>query len=75
MITIEGEPIVELDFKALHPNIAKNIYGGTNAHISHDDIANDLDIPRDKVKTEHLSFFNKTPYLMKMSPLYNYYTK
>lgn len=72
---IDNESIVELDFKALHPNIAKYIYGGSNTHISHDDVAKYLKIPTDKVKIEHLSFFNKSPFLMKCSPLYEYYQR
>ncbi|SCY36586.1 hypothetical protein SAMN05192588_2505 [Nonlabens sp. Hel1_33_55] len=73
MITIDEEPVVELDYKALHPNIAKHIYGGSNTYISHEEVSNDLKMPRDKVKIEHLSFFNKKHFLMKQSPLYEYY--
>lgn len=62
------EKRVELDFACLHPNIANSIYGGTGAHINHDQVVDELypsATPKEKakkrneVKIEHLSFFNK----------------
>ena len=41
--------------------------------ITHQMIADKLNIPISSVKTEHLSFFNKHPKEMESSPLYPYY--
>ena len=73
MIKIENEPILELDFKALHPNIAKSLYDGTNHQITHEIVSMSLKTPLKKVKIEHLSFFNKRIDDMKKSPLFQYY--
>ncbi|MBU2940161.1 hypothetical protein KO494_11500 [Lacinutrix sp. C3R15] len=73
MIKIDSEPIVELDYKALHPNIAMSIYGGVDYQISHEQIAKDLERPLLEVKIEHLSFFNKRVSDMRRSPLFKYY--
>ena len=74
LIKIEGENIVELDYRALHPNIAMSIYGGQGKYLSHQQIAKYLEIELNKVKIEHLSFFNKTVSGMKRSFLFNYYS-
>lgn len=73
LVKIDGEIIVELDFKALHPNLAIKIYGGKTKYITHQNIANFLNEDIKKVKIEHLSFFNKHPNDMKKSVLYQYY--
>lgn len=73
MIKIDSEPIVELDYKALHPNIAMSIYGDVDYQISHEQVAKDLKRPLNEVKIEHLSFFNKRVKDMKRSPLFKYY--
>jgi hypothetical protein len=73
MCKIEGQPIVEVDFACLHPNIAIALYGGKQEFISHKMISDQLSIPITQVKKEHLSFFNKHPKEMQKSPLYNYY--
>jgi hypothetical protein len=73
MIKIKGERVQEVDYKALHPNIAMTLYGGKNEYISHDKVAEHLDIPKSEVKKLHLSFFNQEPDLMYHSPLYKYY--
>lgn len=75
MITIDSEAIVELDFKALHPNIAMSIYGGVDYQIAHEKVAKDLSRPVQEVKIAHLSFFNKRVKDMKKSLLFNYYYK
>lgn len=72
-IKINGEPIVEVDYKALHPNIAMSIYGGSKKYLTHDFVANESNIPKNEVKLEHLSFFNKSVRDMKSSKIYNYY--
>ena len=80
LITIGGEPIVESDYSALHPNIVQMHYRGTNIEqITHEGVAAYLtlklgrEITRDEAKDEHLSFFNKEIYQMKKSPLWVYY--
>ncbi|MGO2102095.1 MAG: hypothetical protein ACTH3E_03515, partial [Psychroflexus halocasei] len=75
LIKIEDEPIVELDFKALHPNIASSIYGDVNYQITHESLEKALELPLKEVKIEHLSFFNKRIDDMKKSPLFDYYYK
>jgi len=75
MVEIDSEPIVELDFKALHPNIAMAIYGGVEYKITHQQVAKDLNRPISEIKIEHLSFFNKRINDMKRSPLFEYYFK
>jgi hypothetical protein len=74
-ITIDGEPIVLVDYKALHPNIAMTIYGGSKEFLTHQKVAEDSGIDLKEVKVQHLSFFNKRVGNMKKSPLYNYYQK
>jgi len=73
MITIDGEEIEEVDFTCLHPNIATFIYDGDSKYITHKKIAERLNIDEKKVKTEHLSFFNKKFPDMYISPIFNYY--
>ena len=73
MCKLDDEPIIEVDYSCLHPNIAMTLYGGKQAFITHQMIADKLNIPISIVKTEHLKFFNKHPKEMQESPLYNYY--
>ena len=73
MIKIDGEPIVEVDYSCLHPNIAVSLYGGEQKYITHKSISKDTGIDKEIIKIEHLSFFNKHQLEMKRSPLYNYY--
>lgn len=75
LIKIDGEPIVEIDFCALHPNIAMNIYGGQKKYITHQQIAEESGIDILKVKIDHLSFFNQNVSQMKHNVLYDYYYK
>lgn len=73
-LAIHSEAIVEVDYSALHPNIANRIYrGDNNTHISHQEVAEYLSITRKEAKLENLSFFNKDLREMKESPLYKYY--
>jgi hypothetical protein len=74
-VKINGEEIVEVDFKALHPNLAMQIYKGSTKYITHQNVANALGISLQEVKTEHLSFFNRRIQGMKRSPLYEYYNQ
>lgn len=73
LITIDGERIVLFDYKALHPNIAMSIYGGSKKYLTHDLVAQESNIPKNEVKIEHLSFFNKKVKDMKFSKIYKYY--
>lgn len=75
LVKIDGEKIIELDFKALHPNIAMNLYGGAKCQITHKEVAKVLKMPLKEVKIEHLSFFNKRVQDLKRSPLYKYYSE
>ncbi|WP_278034974.1 hypothetical protein [Flavobacterium nitratireducens] len=72
-LKIDDEPIVEVDYKALHPNIAMTIYGGSKKYITHEIVANETNYKKEDVKIEHLSFFNKTQRDMRSSILYKYY--
>jgi hypothetical protein len=73
MCKLDDDPIIEVDYSCLHPNIAMTLYGGKQAFITHQLIADKLNVPISIVKTEHLKFFNKHPEEMQKSPLYNYY--
>ena len=73
LVKIDGESIVEVDYKALHPNIAMSIYGGSKKYLTHKLVAEDSNIDLLDVKKEHLAFFNKKVWDMKLSKLYNYY--
>lgn len=74
-ILIDGEPIEELDYKALHPNIAVSLYGGKVKYLTHQQVAKELNIDLGIVKRNHLSFFNMEIPHMKSNPLYEYYRK
>lgn len=74
MITVNGERLVEVDYAALHPNLAATIYGGHAKYITHRDIAEKTGLNLADVKVEHLSFFNKRWDDLRKSPLYDFYT-
>lgn len=73
LVKINGVPIVGVDYKCLHPNIAMNLYNGNKKFITHESISIAAGVDKLIVKQEHLAFFNKHPEQMKKSPLYNYY--
>ena len=73
LILIDGKPIKENDFSALHPNLTQTIFEGDEKFITHQKVADELNVNVNEVKIEHLSFFNKTEYNMRKSPLFNYY--
>jgi hypothetical protein len=73
LVKYNGQPLIELDYSCLHPNIAKLLYGGSPSTITHDMVAKYLNIPLHLAKIEHLSFFNKEVLQMMKSPLYKYY--
>jgi hypothetical protein len=78
-ITINGVKLIEHDYKCLHPNILVSLYEGNQQYITHKKIVNSLNLNDNelqRIKTEHLSFFNKRIEGMeKMSDLYLYYSK
>ncbi len=73
LVKVGGKTADEGDYSCLHPNIAMAKYGGKQEYLTHGQLALESGIDVDTVKLEHLSFFNKTPWQMKQSPLYNYY--
>ena len=50
LIKIDEEEIVEVDYKALHPNLATKIYEGRSRFILHQDVANSLNLEVKEVK-------------------------
>ena len=74
MCTVNGEPIEEADYSALHPNIAVKIYNGTTKYITHEAVAEELEMDVKNIKIEHLSFFNHKWENMYASPLFKYYS-
>lgn len=75
MIKIDGHDIAEVDYRALHPNIAVKLYGGKSQFITHQMIADELEVDKQIIKEAHLSFFNEKINQMKQSPLYKYYKR
>lgn len=73
MTSIDGERMVEADYSALHPNLIQKIYRGPLQHITHQQIANELGIAKDVVKTHHLALFNRRSEDMEKSPIYKFY--
>jgi len=75
-MSMQGEEMVEVDYSCLHPNIAIKLYASDTddkSQITHDKVAEYLNISRKEAKIEHLSFFNKRVSDMKKSPLWKYY--
>jgi hypothetical protein len=72
-ILIDGERIVECDYQCLHPNIAFSIYGGDCKFLTHQKVADYLDIDVKEVKRGHLKFFNQRPKSMLKNPVFKYY--
>lgn len=58
-VKISNEDIAEVDFTALHPNIAMTLFGGDMKYLTHQSVSELSGIDKSKVKVEHLSFFNK----------------
>lgn len=73
MIKVKGQHLVEVDYVALHPNLFMNLYGGNVKFITHQMVADELNIDLSVAKREHLSFLNKQHKHMVISPLYKYY--
>ncbi len=73
LIKIDGTALTECDYSCLHPNIAIAIYGGQSRYLTHLQVADAAKLDVKSVKLEHLSFFNKEVWQMKLSPLFDYY--
>ncbi len=73
LVKIDGKPMVEVDYSALHPNIAMSIYGGKKKYLTHALVAKESNLNINEVKIQHLSYFNERIPGMKRSPLYSYY--
>jgi hypothetical protein len=73
LVKIDGKAHVECDYSCLHPNIAIALYGGKQEYLTHGNIELVTGINNAIVKKEHLSFFNKSVWQMKQSPLWEYY--
>lgn len=74
-ITIDGKKLKECDYTALHPNIALKLYCGSQTYLTHQSVAERTGTELQKIKIEHLSFFNKNWFGMTKSPLFDYYSK
>ena len=75
LIKVDGVHHMECDYSCFHPNIAQSLYGGSQEYLTHDKIAQVSGVNTDLVKVEHLSFFNKTVWQMRQSPLFEYYNQ
>ncbi|MBB1195128.1 hypothetical protein DNC80_15805, partial [Flavobacterium sp. SOK18b] len=75
LIKIDNEHVVNVDFKCLHPNLSIKLYNGNSKFLTHQLLADELKLDVKDIKVEHISFFNKEPYLMKESKLFEYYEK
>ena len=72
---IDGRRIVEADYSALHPNLSIKLYKGNDEYVTHEKVAQELNMDAFDVKIEHLSFFNHKWVNMYKSPLFKYYEK
>lgn len=75
LVKIDGKSIVEVDYSALHPNIAMSLYGGSRKYLTHLQVAKESNLNINEVKIQHLSYFNERIPGMKRSPLYSYYSE
>ena len=74
MVKMNGKTIEEYDYSCLHPNLASQIFGGTGQAITHQQIADYLQIDIVKAKVANLSFFNSPLPQMMNSVLWAYYS-
>lgn len=73
LIKIDGEEIVEVDFVALHPNLIIKLYDGSLKYITHKFISEKLNSSKDKVKKQHLSYFNDKISVLKNYKVHEFY--
>lgn len=71
---INGQSIKESDYSALHPNIAIKLFKGDTDYLTHNKVAESLNISLKTVKISHLSFFNQQVWQMQTNPVYQYYS-
>jgi hypothetical protein len=74
-VNVDGAKLVELDYTALHPNIAIKLYNGSQRYLTHQNVAERTGLDVKSIKIEHLSFFNKRWQGMLKSPLFNFYSE
>lgn len=63
-VRLDGEPLTEVDFGALHPNIVMCLYNGKGKTICHRQVAEALCVKSEdfsSFKAHHLAYFNKHP--------------
>ena len=70
---IDNRRLVELDYTALHPNIAISLYGGSTEYLTHDLVSETTGIDKSMVKRQHLMFFNLQLSHMLNSKLIGFY--
>ena len=78
LVKIDGQPIRQYDFTALHPNICLKLYatGEEKERLEgdvHTKLAEKFNTDRNTIKIENLSFFNKQYRDMLTSPLWEMY--
>lgn len=73
LVRINNEESSQVDYKALHPNLAMTIYGGDLKYITHDQVAEYTGKSRDSVKKQHLSYFNMKVYMMRWLGINKFY--
>lgn len=74
-VKINGKKLVELDYKCLHPNLVMTIYNGQSKFLTHQLIAEQTNTDINKVKKNHLSFFNVEVNHLSRYNVFNYYTQ
>lgn len=75
LVKIDGENVVECDFKCLHPNLAIKIYKGNQKFITHQVLAESLNKSVEEVKEQHLIYFNCHFNQMKNNLVHPFYTE
>jgi hypothetical protein len=70
LVTIDNEPLVSLDFSALHPNLAKMLYDPDGDPITHEEVIDfveketGMEQKRERIKYRNLQLFNLELHMM-----------